>query len=143
MIGVHRRAAFDIGSGATKVVVAGVRPLPKATSFVGYKVEEVFYEKETEILLAESMHKGDGKNISDSSLAHCFQTLQHYVAQAEKFGVPKSQLFGIGTQVGSPFPPHHHTTKRTKVFKIDIVVPFRSSERQRTAQSSSARSRRS
>ena len=75
------RAAFDVGSGATKVSVAVVEA---ATS----SVLEVLYEAQAEVLLRHDLQaqqeQGRGSRLSESIIGRLCDQLETYIARARE-----------------------------------------------------------
>ena len=88
------RAAFDVGSGATKMCVAVVE-----TSRSKSVVRKVLYDDQTSILLRCDMSiSKDGKTLSESILSKTETTLKNYLNLAiETYGA--TQFCGIATAV--------------------------------------------
>ena len=93
------RAAFDVGSGATKFAVAAVDsstdclPLGGASSSVTL-VGPILTEDNREVLLKHALVNG---RISDKALQECYATLQEYVQRALQKGA--TELIGVATAV--------------------------------------------
>lgn len=105
------RAAVDVGSGSTKLVVARLR-----SGAHGVSVAEVLLQRETEVLLAHALESGSsdgeggaessnkagsdekkGRRIGSEALEQCRTALKSYRAAALELGAPG--LSGVGTAV--------------------------------------------
>jgi len=82
-------AALDVGSGATKLLVARISKNP-------FKLMQVLYEKETEVLLAHDVESNEGF-ISEHTQSKCRDVLLNYKNMALSLGA--SRISGVGTQV--------------------------------------------
>jgi len=91
------RAAVDVGSGSTKLVVARLAVASEA-------LQEVLFERESEVLLAHNLipdenGKEGAVRIDEVAFAKCREVLQFYKKKAEELGAIPPALSGVATQV--------------------------------------------
>lgn len=85
-----RRAAFDIGSGATKLVVADVS---------GSTIFETLYAQEVPVGFALDWKKSEDNSLSVEIQAKGLQVLREFLAVCEKFEVPLGARAAVATEV--------------------------------------------
>eukprot|EP00286_Rhodomonas_abbreviata_P020365 CAMPEP_0181306172 /NCGR_PEP_ID=MMETSP1101-20121128/10147_1 /TAXON_ID=46948 /ORGANISM="Rhodomonas abbreviata, Strain Caron Lab Isolate" /LENGTH=440 /DNA_ID=CAMNT_0023412189 /DNA_START=54 /DNA_END=1376 /DNA_ORIENTATION=+ len=86
-----RRAAFDVGSGASKILVADV---DMHAGFVP-AITKVVFSKKVSILMSEDLQKGVGTAFSSGILQELMQVLMDFKREAEAAGA--EQLGGAAT----------------------------------------------
>ena len=86
-----RRAAFDVGSGATKILVADVDmhagPLPA--------ISKVVFQKKVSILMSEDLQKSGQASFSSGILHELMETLKEFKREADEAGA--EQFAGAAT----------------------------------------------
>jgi len=84
------RAAFDIGSGATKLLVANVS---------GMSIASVLFGKEVPVPFAVDWKKSSDGTLSEEVQAQGLRVLQELVEVCEQHGVPPESRCAIATEV--------------------------------------------
>ena len=90
------RAAYDIGSGATKVAVARVRYSPLG---VAEAVEDVLYSEQRELQLRAQVMQDDNHMLSQDMLQKCLSILREFSVKALDLGAKTSESVAICTSV--------------------------------------------
>jgi hypothetical protein len=86
-----RRAAFDIGSGATKIEVADVN----LHVSIHPRAQDAIYSEKTNILLTEDLESNTEGSFSSRILGELEQVLRLFKAKAEEVGA--EQFAGVAT----------------------------------------------
>jgi len=85
-----RRAAFDIGSGATKLMVADVS---------GTQVEKVHFSQEVPVSFAIDWKKSTDGNLSEDIMAQGMAVLQQFMEICTSLSVPATARCAVATEV--------------------------------------------
>mmetsp|Transcript_129457 Transcript_129457/g.402656 ORF Transcript_129457/g.402656 Transcript_129457/m.402656 type:complete len:329 (-) Transcript_129457:593-1579(-) len=88
--GAFRRAAFDIGSGATKLVIADVR---------GMSLARVVYSQEVPVGFALDWKKSSDGTLSDGIQAKGLEVLRRFLEVCEEHNVPAASRCAVATEV--------------------------------------------
>eukprot|EP00928_Gymnodinium_smaydae_P073629 TRINITY_DN567_c0_g2_i1.p1 TRINITY_DN567_c0_g2~~TRINITY_DN567_c0_g2_i1.p1 ORF type:complete len:343 (-),score=28.24 TRINITY_DN567_c0_g2_i1:55-1020(-) len=87
---VQRRAAFDIGSGATKLMIASVN---------GAKIDEQLFGQEVPVGFAIDWKQSKDGNLSDAVQGQGLNVLKGFLSLCDEHDVPKDMRCAIATEV--------------------------------------------